>query len=393
MAQGMGEEVCDAIAELRRAIADSRPVTEIEALLNRNAYLERAAAHNGFTLLHAAASAGHAGLAGLLLDRGADIEAVTARLPSSGESTPLHVAVSTGKAGNVAVVNVLLDRGADLGAKDDEDTSVLYSAVSSGRADVVSLLFARGADLKVGCWSHADVVGFLLTCGDDMRAGGRVVGGAIGCLPDHDLLLCADMKSVLRSVVRWANADMVGSLLDRCGNSRVLEGDTSVLHSVASSRNTDGVRVVSLLLKHGANPRAVDDKGASVLHSAVSSGNTDVVELLLGLGVDDIHARDHKGRSALAVAVGGGSAALVTLLVERGADLEGESNRPHPSGTRNFTYKEILERRGFDPERLRRWLRRKDLVFYHGTEPRAWMRPAEGAKGSDAEGGAAAPAP
>ena len=61
-----------------------------------------------FTLLHRAADHGHAPVAKMLLDKGADLKA-----DSGSGWTPLHLAV---RAGHLDVVRLLVERGADMNA-------------------------------------------------------------------------------------------------------------------------------------------------------------------------------------------------------------------------------------------------------------------------------------
>lgn len=78
------------------------------------------------TPLHSAASAGHADLAGILLDAGAD--------PNARQScgwTPLHSAAHNG---DLELVDLLLRRGADAGAVNDAGQTVMALAESAGDA-------------------------------------------------------------------------------------------------------------------------------------------------------------------------------------------------------------------------------------------------------------------
>jgi ankyrin repeat protein len=113
------------------------------------------------TPLHAAASGAHPAVVQLLLDRGADIDAV--RAPSSddedemSEGTPLHQTAWCGEPDAVATVKMLLDNGADVNATTKDLLTPLHRAVQfinmgMSRApkdprDVVQTLLDRGADV------------------------------------------------------------------------------------------------------------------------------------------------------------------------------------------------------------------------------------------------------
>jgi len=92
---------------------------------------------DGLTPLHIAAVSGHADLAGLLLDRGADREA---RDTGSG-ATPLFQA---GAWGRKTVVELLLQRGADVNAKNQAGVSPAEAATKNGFADVARVLKEHG---------------------------------------------------------------------------------------------------------------------------------------------------------------------------------------------------------------------------------------------------------
>jgi Ankyrin repeats (many copies) len=84
------------------------------------------------TALHFAALFGHADVAALLLDAGADVGAKTTR----GE-TPLHFAA------NAATAALLLKAGADVGARTVDGETALHFATTRVRSDVVELLLQR----------------------------------------------------------------------------------------------------------------------------------------------------------------------------------------------------------------------------------------------------------
>jgi ankyrin repeat protein len=95
---------------------------------------------DGFTPLHLASFFGHAGVARLLLDEGADVAAVSR---NRMEVMPLHSAVA-GR--HRAVVEVLLDGGAPVDARAHGGYTPLLEAAQNGDRSLVELLLARGAD-------------------------------------------------------------------------------------------------------------------------------------------------------------------------------------------------------------------------------------------------------
>jgi ankyrin repeat protein len=95
---------------------------------------------DGFTALHLAAFFGHSEVVRLLVERGADVEAV-AKNPT--QVRPLHSAVA-GR--DRAAVNALLARGATPNARQRGGFTPLHGAASAGDATMARALLAVGAD-------------------------------------------------------------------------------------------------------------------------------------------------------------------------------------------------------------------------------------------------------
>jgi uncharacterized protein len=110
------------------------------ALLEEGPELANAFSADGFTPLHLAAYFGQEAMARILLDRGADPDAVS-RNPMA--LRPLHSA-SVSRA--LGIVEALLDRGADVNAKQHGGWTPLHAAAFNGNLPMAEYLIARGAD-------------------------------------------------------------------------------------------------------------------------------------------------------------------------------------------------------------------------------------------------------
>ena len=96
--------------------------------------------YDGWTPLHLAAFFGHKEAARLLLDAGADLQAISS---NSLRNTALHAATAGGHAG---LALMLIDRGADVNVADAGGHTPLHIAAEAGLVEAVRALLARGAD-------------------------------------------------------------------------------------------------------------------------------------------------------------------------------------------------------------------------------------------------------
>src|SRR5678816_2097828 len=140
------------------------------------------------------------------------------------------------------------------------------------------------------------------------------------------LLLLGAVGSVISAAspevadaVRTRNASALQSLLKQRADVNVAEPDgTTALHWAAHWNDLD---TVNLLLKAGANAKAVNRYGASPLSEAVSSGSVAMIQALLNAGADPKTLTTPDGETVLMTASRAGNTEVVRLLLERGADV------------------------------------------------------------------------
>jgi uncharacterized protein len=132
-----------------------------------------------WTILMGVARAGHAAIAEMLIDQGADVNVV-----SRDGNSPLMIAAAYG---HVGVVRVLLAQGAEVNRRNARGNTALMHAAEFGHREVVELLLQAGADVRVRDHDgetalnaarrrgYADIVKLLETAGDEVR---RVKGDA-----------------------------------------------------------------------------------------------------------------------------------------------------------------------------------------------------------------------
>ena len=111
------------------------------AILKRDRKAVHTRSFDGWTPLHLAAFMGHAAVARVLLDHGADIEAVA---QNGIANRPLHAALA-GKE-NPEVIDLLLEKGADVKAKAEASATPLHLAAARGNMTYTRRLLELGAD-------------------------------------------------------------------------------------------------------------------------------------------------------------------------------------------------------------------------------------------------------
>lgn len=192
-----------ALAE-RPTIAPEEPAAILDALLGHGAAIDGRDA-TGATALHLATQRDTTIVAGLLLDRGADLEART-----EDGSTPLLTAGE-----HEEMLALLLGRGADRTAARHDGRTALHQAAATGRPETIRLLLDAGLDanardvagvtpleLAVQGDDAAARIEPLLAAGADARA-----GNAAGLTPLHVAALAGAGSVVERLIAAGADVN------------------------------------------------------------------------------------------------------------------------------------------------------------------------------------------
>ncbi len=329
--------------------------------------------------LHEAAAFGHTNLIPVLIDAGADIEAIDARgftpiyratengdlvtvraLLDAGANPqgtdgwsfiglePIHYAAKTG---NAAVVQALLDAGASAdwttSATMGDGYNALGFAIRGGHLDVVRTLLVAGADPNV----LGETMSVPLDLAEErgwtaiaelLREHGGVSGAeadarfideqlADGTLPDDLFNEAAALEklpmlealldrgySPSQDVLGYAGSgEMVRTLLALGLSPNEETSGGTPLFDVVENGSGKAAEVVEALLEAGADPDTPDAIGQSVLHLAVSYEMIDVVATLVDGGAE-INATNGDGMTALQIAREYEMSEIIDLLTEAG---------------------------------------------------------------------------
>src|SRR5262249_634227 len=245
-----------------------------------------------------------------------------------GGLTPLEFAA---RQGCVACVPVLLEGGADINAVDPDGISPLLSAIINGHYDAASLLLEKGADANI-----ADRTGRtpLYSAVDfhTMPASNRPSPKEI----DNELTSLDVIKTLLAKGAN-VNAQLkqqqpYRTKLDR-GDDTMLTTGTTPLVRAAKAGDTAAMQ---LLLDKGADAKLATRNGINPLMAAAGLGTKEedttarrkpqadaieAIKLCLNAGLD-VNAVDSRGQTAVHGAAFQGFDDVVQFLVEHGAKLD-----------------------------------------------------------------------
>ena len=260
-----------------------------------------------------------------------DTEVVVAGLVGSGGGglTPL---VFAAREGDLDSARLLVKAGANINQQSEYGWTPLLTAVNNRNYLVAQYLIEQGANVNLankGGWTP------LYLAVDN-----RNIEGGDYPVPKADL----DHLQVIELLLqKGANPNL--RVKDNTLTRTIFtmqwffeDGATPFVRAAQSSDTT----LMSLLLKHGADPKIVTAGGDSALTAAGGIGwvdgvtyersakeNLEAVRMLLDLGLDPNHA-NNEGRTPLMGAALKGRVDVIRLLVERGARLDA-----HDRGSRD----------------------------------------------------------
>jgi ankyrin repeat protein len=246
-----------------------------------------------FPLL-AALAEGHAEVAELLLEHGADVNVRDATgMPM------LHVALSWFHYNNTLynVVKFLLNHGADVNARDNSLRSSLHLAGCYGLREIAQVLLEHKADVN-----------------SQDQFGRTPLHMVLGNAPHFGM----DVEM----------SNNVWSLLEHGTDANRRCKDNQAPRLVAI--NWEWFRTARILLEHGADANAENNDGMAPLHilseGAIDDGDVLNLALLLLTYGAQVNRRGKDNVTPLHLAIRGGQFKLAAILIEHGADSNAEND-------------------------------------------------------------------
>jgi len=238
------------------------------------------------TALMVVCTAGMRDMAEYLLSLGADIS-----VKDNNDRGPLHSAVN---GGSLPTVRLLVEKGADLNALDKSaGMSPIYASALMGHEDVFVYLLKAGAELQketrnginiihaASITQSQKIVEILLNRGFDI----------------NDLCIENGGRPILAALeANEVDRDFVKFLVEN-------GADVNVFNKTGASPLTLAaiggyVEVFHDLIDAGADYKAVNEMGVPALHFVIMADNAEMVQTMVDLGVD-LYARDNEGKTAL----------------------------------------------------------------------------------------------
>mmetsp|Transcript_27152 Transcript_27152/g.56530 ORF Transcript_27152/g.56530 Transcript_27152/m.56530 type:complete len:949 (-) Transcript_27152:246-3092(-) len=276
--------------------------------------------HSGGTAVMFAAAGGHPKCTKLMIDEGANVDAIATATPDYLEKlaqmieegtvdpnedphvdgvTGVHVAAEEG---HLECVELLIEAGADVTVLDEEDRSPLLLAVKGNYGEVASTLIKAGADPNT---PYVDDEG-----------------------ESHNLL----MDSIIVE-----NADFALLLIEH-GADLYYKDDHQVTTLLQAAHRGIANVTDALLDKHAASPKAgeenwvddASDEGVTPLLAAASEGHVSILQKLLSTGKADVNAKDKEGTNSLmAAAARGHLECIQSLITAEGIDVNSQNVDGH----------------------------------------------------------------
>ena len=289
------------------ALKNDKDAKQLTAHINLFSY-------SGGSAVMFAAAGGHTEAAKVLINLGADVNAIAQATPEYLEKlavmieegtvndddphvdgvTAVHVAA---QGGHLDCVNALIEAGADVTIQDDEDRTPLLLAVKGNYGDVAIALVKGGADPNTpyvddeGA-SHNLLFDSLVVENADFATLLIESGADIYSEDEHKV-------TTLLQASHRGMTDVVKALLDKNTKEEWVNtaSDENITPLIAAS-SEGHLEIANALIAAKADVNAKDKDQTNSLMAAAARGHVDIVEALLNAG-SDVNEQNVDGHTAL----------------------------------------------------------------------------------------------
>jgi ankyrin repeat protein len=226
----------DGSTALMQAVASEH--VHIVKLLLQNGADVNAVSNDNTTALIAASVLGRVDLAATLIEAGADVNAVDSR-----GHRPVMAAVHSN---STTLVQLLLDHGADISARDNKGGNALFMAAYGGHVAMLDLLVKLGLSIKVDS--------------------------------SGTTLLMMAVSNEHTPAIEW--------LLQRGADVNAVNAANQTALHYASMNHSDNVTMIKLLLANDADVHKLNEQHETALYITASRGNIECAKALIAAGAD-----------------------------------------------------------------------------------------------------------
>jgi ankyrin repeat protein len=257
-----------------------------------------------------ACSEGEVGRARQILLSGVDVNW------QSRGCTPAYIACQIG---HTECLSLLINHGAQLDKANNEGTTPAYIASQKGHTECLSLLINHGAQLDkvnnegvtpayISCQNgHTECLSLLINHGVDCSKTAENDGtGPIHIACQHGYFEC------VKTLLVRGKVDVNCTDRDR---------ETPAYYCCKA----DHVKILHLLIQHGADMSLADTSGISPAHVASTYGRVKMLALIMKVNAELINQHDNQGRTPLLYARKFSQNDAAEWLIEHGAEEAGEA--------------------------------------------------------------------